>query len=474
MTDTYLVAVIKAFRPVEREELVLFLSGSYENHGGNAPELLRLCQVILKAAPEFAEGSLKKEYVYGQVFGSQNVVPGKLEKLMADLNKIVRRFALSQKYFAESNEQRMQVDWAIWLRERGLKDRSHQTLSKLKTQSEMDKVASFDKYILDLFIVEEQHKWDATYNQVKGDLNIPALIRQIDLYYHNYRINRINRYLLQQKGTVLPEIDFDAFGLEYYLQESILLQISHKIFEIFSKDLPSVEDTQELIRFLKINEGDLSYDTLDDFYSYIRSSCTMLINAGNLNFVPILHEIHIDNLARGFLFNNGEIPSNTYLNLVQIATRAKEYEWAKKFTEDYKERIVGRDEDQFYFRLNMAQCLFAGAQFEEALDFLPEASSSTHYHHIIRRLELKIYYELRSELLDYKLDAFRKFIERTAPKSLAANIRTMHLNFLHILLQLSQSPKKDKARSARLLKRIEEKKLLADRAWLLEKARELG
>jgi hypothetical protein len=33
---------------------------------------------------------------------------------------------------------------------------------------------------------------------------------------------------------------------------------------------------------------------------------------------------------------------------------------------------------------------------------------------------------------------------------------------------------KNKARSARLIARIESKKALADRVWLLEKARELG
>ena len=77
-------------------------------------------------------------------------------------------------------------------------------------------------------------------------------------------------------------------------------------------------------------------------------------------------------------------------------------------------------------------------------------------------------------MLLYKLDAFRKFIVRTAPKTIAANLREMDLNFLNILLQLAQSPPKDKIRSAKLVERIERKKLVADRAWLIEKAKELG
>jgi hypothetical protein len=113
-------------------------------------------------------------------------------------------------------------------------------------------------------------------------------------------------------------------------------------------------------------------------------------------------------------------------------------------------------------------------RFEEAIDHLPDASSSTYYHHMVRRLELKIYYELRSDLLLYKIDAFRKYIERTLHKTISANLWAMDLNFLNILIQLNQSPLKNKARSARLIARIESKKALADRPWLLEKARELG
>jgi len=90
-----------------------------------------------------------------------------------------------------------------------------------------------------------------------------------------------------------------------------------------------------------------------------------------------------------------------------------------------------------------------------------------------RRLELKAYYELNSELFTYKLDAFRKFIERTAPKSIAANLRTMNLNFIHVLNQLIQSPPKDKDRAAKILRRIKEKTLICDRSWLMEKANAL-
>lgn len=474
MTNTYLLEVVKALKPEERQEMVLFLASPLFNKGSNAQELSHLYQIILDAAPAFSEDLLEKERVYAQIFLDQKMVSGKLEKLMADLNKLLRAYALTQRYFSEYREEDQQVDWAKWLRERGLSERSRQMINKLKKQEAQDSAASLERYRTSVWIAEEDHLWELNHNQAKGDLSIPTLIYQLDLYFYNYRTELANRYLLQQKLTQLPVADFFEKGVDVYRNDSIHLQISQKIYNLLKEDLPPEREIQGLILLLNNHENNLSSLSLDHFYAYLRNFCTLLINAGNSEFIPLLHQINKDNLNREFFLLFGKISPHAFLNLVQIAIRAKEISWAKQFIGAYKTKIIGGDETQFYYRLTMAQCHFAEENFEEALIYLPDAPSNSHHHHMVRRLELKIYYEQGSDLLLYKLDAFRKFIERTAPKTLAANLREMDLNFLNILLQLSQSPPKDKARSERLIKRIKDKKLLADGAWLLEKAKELG
>lgn len=473
MIKTYLLEVIKASPPIKQQEMALILGSPLFNRGGNAKELAKLYQIILDAAPDFSEDLLKKEKVYFQVFSDSSIVPRKLDKLIADLNKILRLYTLAKGYLSESNEKHQQIHWSTWLRESGLADRSKQLIVKLKTQEESEKLESLEEYHINFLIEREDHEWELMNNQAKGNLNIPNVIEQLDLFYFSYRTELLNRYLLQQKAAQLPDLNPMESERSLYEVKSSFLQISKLINNLLNKDLPSIAEFQVLMGKIKEHEKKLSFEALSEFYTYLRGSCTLLINGGNLDFIPVLQEINKDNLERGYFFVNGEISPNSYLNLVQIATRAKEFEWAKNFTEDYKALIIGGDENKFFYRLNMAQCLFAEGNFEEALDNLPEAPSNSHYHQMVRRLELKIYYELNSDLLLYKLDAFRKYIERTAPKSIAANIRTLNLNFLNMLLQLSQSPLKDKARSAQIIERIEEKNLLAERIWLMEKARAL-
>ncbi|MBC7776962.1 MAG: hypothetical protein H7246_16140 [Phycisphaerae bacterium] len=474
MTKTYLLEVIKATTPIKQQEMALLLASPLFNRGGNAKDLAKLYQIILDAAPDFSEDLLSKEKVYFQVFSDKSIVPRKLDKLISDLNKVLRTYTLAKRYLSESNEKQQLVDWANWLRESGLAERSKQLTTKLKTSENQEKAESLEQYRMNLLIAEEEHEWESVNNQAKGDLNIPEVISRLDMFFYSYRTELLNRYLLQQKVAQLPNLESGDANILLFQQKSDLLKISKRVNDLLNNDLPTIEEFHDLMQDLKAKEKNLSFQTLVQFYAYLRSSCSLLINGGHLDFIPTLHEIHKDNLERRYILVNGEITHSSYLNLVQIATRAKDYEWALKFTEDYKALIIGGDEDNFFYGFNIAQCHFAEGKFEEALDHLPDAPSSSHYHQMVRRLELKIYFELKSDLLLYKLDAFRKYIERTAHKTIAASYRTLNLNFLNILLQLSQSPPKDKARSALLVERIEEKKLLAERTWLLEKARALG
>ncbi len=474
MTNTNLIEIIKAFSPKKRQEIASFLSSTYFNRGKNAAYIQHLYRIILETAPEFSENLLTKKIVYTKLFNEATIDQGKLEKVIYDLNKLLQKFALTDQYHSENNEIIQQIEWARWLRLNGLPDASKKVILKLENKIANELEESLDLFRVKWLVFEELHHWESFHNQFRGDLGIPKVRLHLNLFFETYDKALKNRYLLQQKATQLPNAEDMDLEMIEVKKSSILMSITEKINAVLQKDFPTIEETRELMSLLQESEHYLNPETLDHFYAYLRNFCTLLINNGKLDFISVLFDINKDNLPRGYFFINEEIAPNPYLNLVQVATRAKEFEWAKEFTEAYKERIIGGDEARFFYLFNMAHCLFAEGKFNEALDYIPDAPSSSHYHHMVRRLELKIYYELNSDLLLYKMDAFRKFIARTATKTISTTLRTMDLNFLNILMQITQTPMKDKARSARLVIRIEGKKLLADRAWLLEKARSLS
>ncbi|MBC7776384.1 MAG: hypothetical protein H7246_13195 [Phycisphaerae bacterium] len=471
MSGTYLIEIIRALGENGRKEASLFLASPYFNRSPIATDVRMLYKVLAQAAPDFEENQIERDRIYVQVFPNKPVVQGKLDKTMTELKKQLRLFALCEQYFDAQREDLIELDWATWLRKQGLGDKLALSLNKLKKQERADAMPGDN---LLLRIAEEEYEWKSDCNDLSSDLGIPNLIRELDIYYYTYRADFSNRALLQQKADRSTDLRVLAYDEIYYAQQSPMLLMLRNAGRLFQKKKPEIEDFEQLLNLIEAVKSQVPLETLKLYYSYLRNLCTLLLDSGKLEFIPILHGIHKSNLNNGLLFDSdARIHANAYLSIVLVALRAKEISWAREVTETYKDLLVGGEQPHFFYQINRAYCHFAEGNYEKALDEIPDAPLSSYYYLMIRRLEIKAYYELSSDLLPYKIDSFRKYIERTAPKTIAENVRAMHLNFIYILNQLSQSPYKDRKRAEKILQRIEERPQLCERTWLIEKAKAL-
>ena len=94
MRHTYLLEIISALSSEELQQFQLFLESPYFNSGAQSSDLLNLYKIIKSTAPDFDEQKLIKEIVYQQLFPNAKHIDGKLEKLMAELNKLLRTFCV--------------------------------------------------------------------------------------------------------------------------------------------------------------------------------------------------------------------------------------------------------------------------------------------------------------------------------------------------------------------------------------------
>jgi hypothetical protein len=290
----------------------------------------------------------------------------------------------------------------------------------------------------------------------------------------------LNRFLLQQRATSLETPEVIKLALDatpaprFYVDQNPVLLITEKIHELLRQNQPGISGFQELMELLDHHAFTLAPALLHQFYSYLRNLCAFLIDAGNTELNIVLHQLHRDNLSRGYFYHDGKITPNAVLNVTMLAIRAQNVEWAREFVESHKDKIIDENETRDFYHMNVALCLFAEKKYDKTLDLIPFGSTYSAYHLMARRLELKTYYELQSELLPSKIDAFKMYISRAGNKTLSANLSELFTNFGNFVLQLSQSMPGDKKRSEQLMQRIQAKKLVAERGWLLEKARELG
>lgn len=478
MKKNYLLEIILALDPDEREGIASYLDFHFAQRGATGQEIKKLFSVLCGHADlnPGEEPEISREAVYHQLFGDHPHIAGKLEKLMVELNKCLREYLVLKEITTEQHKIDYQLQWISWLRKRGLGNRFKMEVARLNSVLSANRLESSEMLHARLRLTEEEYIWETDHNKITGDLNIPAVLKSLDLYYKNFKTDLLNRLILQQKAIKLqpPYASPEVQVTEQEQRESALLRVSFQVYKLLSKEKPTVEEFQSLLSVIEAHESSLSFSTNTTFNAYIRNYCTLLIDEGFVELIPTLHEIHKSGLNNGYFTENGKIPPPAYLNLVQIAIRAKSLEWARNFTETFKNRILSDSSSDFFYRINLVSLHLAEGNPALALDWLPELPSSPYYQLLVRRLELKAYYELDSELFPFKLDAFRKYVERTVPKSISEKIKNMNMDFAKVLAQLDSSPGKDKKRAAQIIQRIEAKNQIAEKSWLLEKAQEIG
>lgn len=478
-----LIDLIKTIDPIETKDLKTFVRHPVPHFDQTSTDTGRLLDIILNTAPDFPAEQLKKKKLYDALYPGTQWVDGRLKKVMIALHKQIQAYLLIQHYFREENTFQRQLDLSEVFQKRGLKSRYDQIMQK--TTRALERVREKDAgYYFQKFQIE--YTWSnraLSKNQTRGDLNIQQMLQNLGIFYHIRRLEIVNFFLNQQKlthlnasGSIFYAMNENSVPLAY-MEESGDLFIQHKIFDFQQRENPTAEHFRELTRLLKYRESLVSASVLQNAYTILRNCCQLLIYTGNQEYLEILHELHKDNLARGFLYNlenDNKIPSSTFLNIVNVGLITRHFDWVRDFLDTHRNRILGDNETGDFYQLNRAAYLFATGHYEESLAILPPAFSNISYHLMSRRLEIKIYYELGSNLLEFKLDAFKMYISRASKKFLSKELRERNMDFANLLVQIIQSKPGDPNRKQRLIKRISERVWAAERDWLLEKVQQMA
>ncbi len=481
MEQSNLIELIQTLKAEEKDELLPFASLAFFNNGRMKAQVFPLLELCLNHDWDDSQQRLNKKEVFFFLFPNQEYVEGKVEKVMVEAHKVVRAFLLTQHYFQEENGFHQDFDFSEIVRKRGLVSRHQQLIKKLQKiqeESPWQNTPYFHhQFILEYAIYEQE----CLQNQSRGDLNVPNALEALELHYQLNRLTLINHFLVQQKAanvaiqenikTILGE---NAVP-KRYLEKSSLLKINYEIFNFLKREYIEPSDVRSLYDLLLMHEKDLDQESLRKFYTYLRNLCVLVSNVflDNEAIRVTLFELYQHNLERGYLHFEGKLHPSTYLAVSLTAVRVKELEWAIEFIEKYKDEIMGDNEQRDIYHFNKALYLFGVGRFSDCLDYIPATSPFVDYLLIGKRLEIKALYELRSDLLSYKLDAFKMFLSRTSPKLLSNAQKQLNVDFANFLTQICASGFGDQKRAERVISRIQEKKQAAEWRWLLEKAKDL-
>ncbi|MEO0725994.1 MAG: hypothetical protein AAFZ63_15735 [Bacteroidota bacterium] len=416
----------------------------------------------------------EKAVLNQQLFPEEGHKTAKLDKLMNELAGGIRQFLLWQKYMKPTHQFEQKLDWVETIRERGLIKRYQQELKSLVKYVDRNARESTLWYYRKFQLAYEIHETESIRNNAKGDLHIPEVIDRLHAYFYVQRLELLNLLFLQKKVTSLEIPDHTHTTTEGLIPAPIkanypILLIAEAIHQQLISPLPKPEAFNTIMDLLKQHELSLESSVLQHFYAYLRNICILLIEDGHTAFTETLHQIQKNNLEKGYLFYQGKLSPSAYMSVTRIAIQIGQYDWALQFINDYKDKVMDSgDEVENLYYLNKALCWFAKGLYEKALQIIPPHFADVTYLIYSKRLELKIYFELNADLLIYRMDAYKMYLSRASKKYLPASVKEPEKNFVNILLQIVQSPLRDKERFKTIRDRIREKKHIADRDWLME------
>ncbi|MDX1911393.1 MAG: hypothetical protein SFV22_07900 [Saprospiraceae bacterium] len=481
MEQSQFFELVCTLSPEERDRFLSYLSSNYANNSRFRAEIPLVSQMCweFQAAPKQVD--LDKKMVFARLFPGQTYADGRVEKLLVEAQKVLRVFLLNEYYHREENDFQQSLDFAELVRKRGLAGRHQKMMAKLRKNQEETAQKGIAYYFNQMQLEEAICYVKALNNTRKDDLNIPNFLQSISNYYHILKLDKTIAYLLQKKLTTFEDQAFmkalmageDIFS--FCLQDAYLVQVNYMVLSILKKERPDISDVQNLYDFFQKHGNKLAFADLKDLSTHLRNFCAIILNnePDNLEIQHFLFKLQMEDLARGFLHYEGKIGAGKFRSVALLAINLKYYDWAEKFIEENKYQIRDDNDSLDVYRYIKAVFLFETGRYDECYDILPHTSPVNDIVIACKRLEIKLMYETNSDLLHYRIDAFKMFLYRTSPKIYAHNLRQQYHLFIYILQQILQCPPGNPKRIDRIIQKIKQNKTALDWAWLLQKAEAL-
>ncbi len=474
MKNTFLVEVLGWLSPGELVEAAAFIKSEFHNKDKHRAELLRLFDYMKRYHPDFPETEIDKKKVYQFVFPNESKVASKLEKLSSKLYTLIKSYILWKRYQQPKHDFFRAMEWAQFLASVNASGKFETALEKIENDF-------LENVPLSITIIERRFQyesvrqvWLALMNKGREDINLNRSVQSLGMLFETYRLEYQNQFLFQSGFSNInlsneTKLIFDTkIQIDHY-QDNPLLRILNIINQISFQPVPPIDLVRRLHEEIEGSNQLLEVEELKNLYTYLRNLYSNLINYGHEQFYQTLFNLLKDNLEKGYLYKNDSLHTSTLANITKMAIRSGQVDWAITCIEQHKHCMVGDIDTDDYYRISMAACFFEKKEFDKVLDILAPSSPNIQYHLWARRLEIMCYYELQSELLPYKLEAFKIYIWRASDKFLSQPMIEGNKTFVNTLLQLLSIPLQDAKKRKLLYEKVRKKQRVPESKWLLGK-----
>jgi tetratricopeptide (TPR) repeat protein len=473
MHKSKLVGIFKSltYKEIERLDAIVHSPVHLKNE-----KLVALFDLLKSEYPQFDEtkNSLEREQVSALLYPQNNKADTALRVTMSQLTKVIEDFIVNQSFLHIESNNYTQILLRS-LRERGLMNIYKKELDEAAKQSTVSLEQSCPQFYHDYQLNLLNFDYNINLHNRDHDSGIQATLDSLEVFYISSKLTLICAALARQK--VLDE-KHEFYHIDNFLE---LIQLPH-----FQK-IPYIKAYYNLYRLLREKENTEQYyanvcHILEEYRAYLPditrrelyvaliNYCTQMTKMGKTAYYHDIFDFYKILLNTNIIYSEQKtISPHHYKNIVTVALRLKEYDWAKNFIQkctnllppDFKDTAYNYSSGALYFELG---------EYAAALDCLMKTEAIDSFYGLNSRVLLcKTYYELNElNTLGYNLESFRVFLVRE--KTLSKTNNLAYKNFTYYLKRLTKLKENKQTSPEKLQHEIAQSdQPLIQKAWLLEK-----
>lgn len=468
MENTKVYQIIQGLSPSLRERVNNLLPAI---SGGTTTINYGLYRLIVDHISR-GTGPLDRKAGWSVLYPGKNYKDTTLRKACTDLMKNME-YALSMLYLQEDDRNR-RLQYLYQLKDIGF---DHEFIKKEINKSkrkfeELDLESGpgyYERFRLEELEYENNYRSGSAWtksniNRIDQNLNAFFILEKLRLALS---IFSRQKYIQFEKELPFLEVIFQLIesGL---IKDHPLIQLYYYAVKTYQND-----DSETMYFRLKYGLNDASGENnspnIRELKTIALSYCIGKINQNNSSFYREALDWYQLMLDDETLMDQGYLAATTYRNIVLIAIRLQEYDWAMNFTHQYSSYLKS-DIQESTKMLSLGQIYFNRKDYDQVIDHLMNVDYINVSYNLQSKLILAAtYYELDEyEVLTNFLATFKTYLHRKKP-SMSSEKYFRHQKFISVLNQMTKTPAWEINKWHEIQRNLESDQKIVSYAWLKDK-----
>jgi len=229
---------------------------------------------------------------------------------------------------------------------------------------------------------------------------------------------------------------------------------------------PEAERHFDQFKILLFEQSALPPDEQRNLHLLAINYCVKKINQAQTRYFREAFDLYRSALQAGLLLENGLLSPFAYNNIVAIALKVQESDWAETFIHAHSPFLEAKHREA-NVQLNLARVAYHRKQYGSAMVHLQSADYKDLINNLISKtLLLKIYYETAEfDALDAHLQSMQSFLRR---QRVIGYHRDNYSNIIRLTRKLTQHNPRSRSEVSALQQQIETAAPLTEKDWLLD------